>query len=175
MALTMEATQEGPVGFRVPLIVVSPYAKAKYISHTTHDFGHWHNPCAFVNPPTYTAFPYPDLAPSSPCSPQSPCLPALTTFQQIAPYLGRIPGLQVTGPGWNRVDVSVFKKFPVFGKEAHYLEFRADAFNVLNHPIFTNPSDSGLDGPAGVITSTLTFQDFTVNPRAFQFGLKYIF
>jgi phospholipase C len=26
-------------GFRVPLIVVSPYAKAQYISHTTHDFG----------------------------------------------------------------------------------------------------------------------------------------
>jgi phospholipase C len=26
-------------GFRVPLIVVSPYAKAKYISHTTHHFG----------------------------------------------------------------------------------------------------------------------------------------
>jgi phospholipase C len=26
-------------GFRVPLIVVSPYAQAAYISHTTHDFG----------------------------------------------------------------------------------------------------------------------------------------
>jgi phospholipase C len=26
-------------GFRVPLIVVSPYAKTSYISHTTHDFG----------------------------------------------------------------------------------------------------------------------------------------
>jgi len=26
-------------GFRVPLIAVSPYAKAAYISHTTHDFG----------------------------------------------------------------------------------------------------------------------------------------
>jgi len=26
-------------GFRVPLIIVSPYAKASYISHTTHDFG----------------------------------------------------------------------------------------------------------------------------------------
>jgi phospholipase C len=26
-------------GFRVPLIVVSPYARAGYISHTTHDFG----------------------------------------------------------------------------------------------------------------------------------------
>jgi phospholipase C len=26
-------------GFRVPLIVVSPYAKAGYISHVPHDFG----------------------------------------------------------------------------------------------------------------------------------------
>jgi phospholipase C len=26
-------------GFRVPLIVVSPYAKPKYVSHVTHDFG----------------------------------------------------------------------------------------------------------------------------------------
>jgi phospholipase C len=26
-------------GFRVPLIIVSPYAKAAYISHVTHDFG----------------------------------------------------------------------------------------------------------------------------------------
>jgi phospholipase C len=26
-------------GFRVPLIVISPYAKAGYISHVTHDFG----------------------------------------------------------------------------------------------------------------------------------------
>jgi phospholipase C len=26
-------------GFRVPLVIVSPYAKAAYISHTTHDFG----------------------------------------------------------------------------------------------------------------------------------------
>jgi phospholipase C len=27
------------IGFRVPLIVVSPYAKPGYISHVTHDFG----------------------------------------------------------------------------------------------------------------------------------------
>ncbi len=26
-------------GFRVPLIVISPYAKAGYISHVNHDFG----------------------------------------------------------------------------------------------------------------------------------------
>jgi phospholipase C len=26
-------------GFRVPLIVISPYARAGYVSHVTHDFG----------------------------------------------------------------------------------------------------------------------------------------
>ena len=26
-------------GFRVPLLVVSPYAKPGYVSHITHDFG----------------------------------------------------------------------------------------------------------------------------------------
>jgi phospholipase C len=26
-------------GFRVPLIVVSPYARQRYVSHVTHDFG----------------------------------------------------------------------------------------------------------------------------------------
>jgi phospholipase C len=26
-------------GFRVPMIVISPYAKTAYISHVTHDFG----------------------------------------------------------------------------------------------------------------------------------------
>ena len=91
------------------------------------------------------------------------------------PYLGTIPGLQLVGPGWNRVDMSVFNRFPMPWREGQFLEFRADAFNVLNHPTFSGPSDTGLDGTAGVITSTLTFQDFTVNPRAFQFGLKYIF
>ena len=26
-------------GFRVPLVIVSPYAKLGYVSHVTHDFG----------------------------------------------------------------------------------------------------------------------------------------
>ncbi|HXW92914.1 MAG TPA: carboxypeptidase regulatory-like domain-containing protein [Terriglobales bacterium] len=144
-----------------------------------HNLVNWYNPCAFVNPPTYTSSPYPDLAQSSPTScyngDLAHCLPALTTLAQLRPYLGTIPGLQVTGPGWNRVDMSVFKRFPMPWKDGHFLEFRADAFNLLNHPTFSGPSDTNLDGTAGVITSTLVFQDFTVNPRAFQFGLKYIF
>jgi phospholipase C len=35
----VSGTNSYEIGFRVPLIVVSPYAKAGYISHTQHDFG----------------------------------------------------------------------------------------------------------------------------------------
>jgi len=35
----VSATNSYELGFRVPLIVVSPYAKAAYISHVQHDFG----------------------------------------------------------------------------------------------------------------------------------------
>jgi phospholipase C len=35
----VSATNSYEIGFRVPLIVVSPYAKAAYISHVQHDFG----------------------------------------------------------------------------------------------------------------------------------------
>ena len=31
--------RDSEYGFRVPLIVVSPYAKAAYVSHATHQFG----------------------------------------------------------------------------------------------------------------------------------------
>jgi phospholipase C len=39
VAPPISRTNSYEIGFRVPLIVVSPYAKAAYISHTQHDFG----------------------------------------------------------------------------------------------------------------------------------------
>jgi len=52
----------------------------------------------------------------------------------------------VRGPGQNRVDLSLAKTFPLY--ENLHLEFRADAFNVLNHTNWsgvntTYPSGSG--------------------------------
>ncbi len=43
----------------------------------------------------------------------------------------------IAGFGLTQFDVSVAKKFPL--SERLRLQFRADAFNVLNHPNFTNP------------------------------------
>jgi hypothetical protein len=50
----------------------------------------------------------------------------------------------VRGPGQNRVDLSLAKTFPIY--ENLHLEFRADAFNVLNH---TNWSGVNTTYPSG--------------------------
>ena len=44
------------------------------------------------------------------------------------------------GPGTKQIDLSLFKSFPV--PERRRVEFRAEAFNVLNTPQFNNPNAS---------------------------------
>jgi hypothetical protein len=48
------------------------------------------------------------------------------------------------GPGYNRTDVSLFKSFPI--TERVRAEFRAQAYNVFNHPQFNNPDTNIHDG-----------------------------
>ena len=70
---------------------------------------------------------------------------------------------------WN-VDASLFKRFQVTGSSS--LEFRAEAFNLLNAVYFDLPTVANrtVDTAAGGrITSTSN------NARQLQFGLKYIF
>jgi hypothetical protein len=71
-------------------------------------------------------------------------------------------------PGYFSMDASIGKKFNI--TEKSYLDFRAEFFNALNHVSWSPPGRTITD-PAnfGVITSQV--QD----PRAIQFGLKYIF
>ncbi|HEY4361244.1 MAG TPA: carboxypeptidase-like regulatory domain-containing protein [Bryobacteraceae bacterium] len=54
-------------------------------------------------------------------------------------------------------------------KEGMHLQFRAEAFNALNHPNFTNPSLN--------LQSPLTFGEFqgTLPPRSMQFALRFEF
>jgi len=73
------------------------------------------------------------------------------------------------GPGQKILDGSIRKEFAI--TERQRLEFRAEFFNMLNHPNFAQPDNYIDDGPgsAGVITS------LAVPMRQIQFGLKYRF
>jgi outer membrane receptor protein involved in Fe transport len=73
----------------------------------------------------------------------------------------------VRGPGQNNVDFSVIKRFPITGLgESTRLEFRAEFFNMFNHPNFANPTLAENSAAFGRILTTL------VNPRVVQFALK---
>jgi hypothetical protein len=77
----------------------------------------------------------------------------------------------VIGPGQFNVDAAVIKRTTVGGLNEHsLLEFRAEFYNLANHPEFANPaSNAGSAATYGLITST------TVSPRIIQFGLRYAF
>ena len=49
------------------------------------------------------------------------------------------------------------------------LQFRAEFFNLFNHPQFAVPANNLALGSFGQITAT------SVNPRLIQLALKYIF
>jgi hypothetical protein len=68
---------------------------------------------------------------------------------------------------WN-VDLSVFRQFPLWG-EGRRLEFRSEAFNLLNHVVYAAPNGDITSGGFGKVTSTAN------SPRIMQFGLKIIF
>jgi hypothetical protein len=73
--------------------------------------------------------------------------------------------------------MSLFKSFPTWREQ--YLQFRADAFNVLNHPTLANPGNNGNTGNdnsnGGNITGPKFFQNNTPDARFFQLSLKYAF
>lgn len=72
----------------------------------------------------------------------------------------------LNGPSLINVDTSVFKDFNVF--EHGKIQFRAELFNLFNHPNFFNPDNTVGDGSFGRLTSAR-------DPRIAQFALKYLF
>jgi hypothetical protein len=73
----------------------------------------------------------------------------------------------ILGPGLFNVNAALAREVRI--KERHVIQFRAEAFNLLNHPEPTNPNAS--------ISTPSTFGKITVfgNPRIMQFALKYMF
>ena len=81
------------------------------------------------------------------------------------------------GPSAFSMDMGLGKTFPIYGDKVK-LNFRADAFNVLNHPVFAAPTGTpttGVDditsGSFGQITGTST----TILPRVMQFAARLEF
>jgi hypothetical protein len=72
------------------------------------------------------------------------------------------------GPGFFNWDAGVFKNTALTGRVN--LEFRAEFFNILNHPNFGLPaSNISVPGSVGRITATSN------SPRDIQFGLRLQF
>ncbi len=72
----------------------------------------------------------------------------------------------LTGPGYQNLNASLLKNTPL--SERFNLQFRAEVFNLFNHPNFNLP-DNFLGSPTfGRITSAR-------EPRHIQFGLKLLF
>jgi hypothetical protein len=110
-----------------------------------HNADQWLNAAAFASPPVATTVGQRDYTP-----------------------LGGAP-TQFYGPGFHRLDFSVFKTFPI--TERTHVEFRSEFFNLTNTPNFAAPSYLDYTNPTtfGKITSTRDGQN---DQREIQFALK---
>jgi Carboxypeptidase regulatory-like domain len=81
-------------------------------------------------------------------------------------FFGDASNGTIRGPGYTSFNVSLYKTFPI--KDRLSTQFRAEAFNVANHPNFLNV-DTGLgDGSYGQVTSA-------GDPRILEFALKILY
>jgi hypothetical protein len=121
------------------------FAVSSANKYANSSVAHFLNAAAFTNPPAVAAIGQTDVTP-----------------------LGGSP-TQVTGPKFQRLDFSLFKRFHV--NDRVYLEFCSESFNTTNSPNFSNPSLLNfLDTSSfGRITTT---RDAPNDPREIQFGLK---
>jgi hypothetical protein len=93
-----------------------------------------------------------------------------TVFQRPPDFtLGNAPRTlgSVRSPHSFTANLSVGKQFPI--REEMNFEFRVEARNAFNHPVFGTPDTSVDDGNFGTVTST------SIRPRELQLGFKFNF
>ena len=103
------------------------------------------------------------------------CAPPVIGDDRVATDFGNSGVGIVRGPGQANTDFSLTKMTRV--REGQNIQFRAEFFNLFNHPQFALSPDRNVGTPAiqannplfGVITQT------AVNPRLIQFALRYQF
>jgi hypothetical protein len=108
--------------------------------------------------------------------PNSPtgCIPENTLLDALGGGTSQVPG-----PGFHRLDFSVFKDIPI--NERFRLQFRTEIFNITNHPNFNAPNFGGNGvvavGGSGDFTSSNfgeigSTRDNPYDARQIQFALK---
>jgi hypothetical protein len=95
-------------------------------------------------------------------------IPPLAPGQGSAHQFGTARDGDLVGPDQVDFDFSVFKNFAI--TERHQLQFRAELFNIFNHPQFALPNRNPNNLGGAQITSTLPD-----NQREIQFALRYTF
>jgi hypothetical protein len=93
---------------------------------------------------------------------------------------GDAPRNFVRGFGENQVNLAIRRAFPI--RDGISLQFRAEAFNILNHPNFGMVDSTLTDAQFGLATQTLNQSLGTLapqyqqgGPRSMQFALKLSF
>lgn len=126
----------------------------------TRNRTHWYNPCNFANPLPGSNIPHSGTGSQ------------ITGTAAAISYAGGKTDT-VYGPGFERLDMSLMKNFPVWREQ--YFVFRADAFNLFNHPTLGYPSVSNDNSNGGQITGPASLGPNTPDARFFQISAKYVF
>ena len=95
------------------------------------------------------------------------CINASAYTVPAAYTFGSLGRNTLRGPGLVDVDLSLFKNFSV--TERAKLQIRAETFNILNHPSFSNPGATLTTASFGSITTTSN------NNRQIQLAAKVVF
>jgi hypothetical protein len=91
-------------------------------------------------------------------------------------FYGNLGRNTLTGPGLFNVDFSLQKNTAITEKTR--LQFRAEFFNILNHPNFSTPSAGIFDTRGNLFPAVLKRQQITTTvtrPRQIQLALKLVF
>ena len=91
--------------------------------------------------------------------------PVVNTVTGVGPQ-GLVTRNTLRGPGTAEVDFSAIKNFVIF--EHLSGQFRAEAFNIINHPNFGNPANNIAATNVGQISST------SADNRDIQFAMKLL-
>ncbi|MEO6966731.1 MAG: carboxypeptidase-like regulatory domain-containing protein [Acidobacteriaceae bacterium] len=83
---------------------------------------------------------------------KSPWFDTSAFEQPVGPALGNMGKSAYSGPGSANLNASASRTFPI--TERLRFQFRIDATNALNHPVFSNPDTTLTDANFGKVTGT---------------------